>query len=92
MYVNAYWPLRRLLPSKCLGVQTAHGNDISLPLLLQRLLKNAGKAVLSPCAQTLKHLQRAKCLSQEQSTRLERMPTARVIDNDMDVFAIHSSE
>lgn len=59
MYVNAYWPLRKLPPSECLGVQTACGNDISLPLLLQRLLKNAGKAVLSPWTQNLKQLRRA---------------------------------
>lgn len=75
MYVNAYWSPRRLLPSKCLGVRTAHGNTISLPLLLHRLLNSTGKGVLGPCTQSL---------SQEHLTRLERMPTAQVINNTMD--------
>lgn len=92
MYTNAYWPLRRLLQSKCLGVQTARGNNISLPSPWHRPLQNAGKGVLSPCTQNLKHLQRAKCLSRERLTRLERMPMARVIDDGMDAFAIRPSE
>lgn len=33
--------------SECLGVQSAHGNNVSFSLVLPGLLKNGGKGLLS---------------------------------------------